>query len=170
MKQIIRNAASGIVAFALTITTIISSSQPAFADDGQPPTQLKEEIVASGQVASKVTLQGPSRGILGPLPGPGGQSGVLSSMISWYGTYWVKGGSEISLTGGPTAKTWTTLAINGAQAEMTGPCWTTTKCTIWTSVWRPAVSGTTVLNFAETTVYWSGGGSTNANATVTKTF
>jgi len=172
MNKLLRNILSGALASTLALTAVAFNSQLAFADDGQPPQSSEGQ---EGVVTSTVSLQGPSKpGDVSPdayLGGPGGQSGVLSSIIAWWGSTWAKGGSKISLTGNPTAKAWTTLSVNGQQVETTvnNPCWTTIECTSWTAD-RPAFSGNTFLNFAETTVYWSNNTSSYANATVTKTF
>ena len=110
----------------------------------------------------------------GFIPGGSGQSGTLSAMIGYYSATFppwrARGGAKITLTGSPTASAWPIFSIAGVQQEdATGsPCWTTSSCTKWTSYYN-AFNGDEALTFAQTTIMWSSGGSTTADATATKT-
>lgn len=173
MKKLPRSVLILVTALSIVFTTLGFSFQTAFAQEGQPPEKHPKEK----QVESTVALIGPGSSLYGPIPGPGGQGGTLSSIIAWYGKYWSQGRAKITLQGGPTAKAWTTYSYTtpwdtGSQLGTTAdnPCWTTTTCTSSTTDYYPSFTGYHYLNFAETIVYWSDGTQTYANATVTKTF
>lgn len=183
-----RNKLLALFAALALLISAIGIAPPAYADDGQPPPAMPapdppppEEVVAE---VTTTTLQGPrdpaqlgKPAEIAPdavLPGPGGQSGVLTSRLSYYyswPSWYQQGSATIDLTGSPTAKAWTTLKDNGQTVESTGgsPCWTTTSCTSSTGYWSIA-SGHTGSNTAETVVFWSDDSSSYADATASHTF
>lgn len=188
------------IIFSLTLIMIVAafSIQVTRADQPTPqpvppsPTRKTESVrVENGETIQTITVEIDVRqanlGLLdgvspdASVPGPGGQSGVLSALLEYKSAtlppWRARGGSKIVLTGSPTAKAWPIFSIGGAQMEdgTSSPCWTTTSCTKWTVNgsqygWYNANNGQTAITFAQTTVYWSSGSSTTANATATKTF
>jgi len=185
MLRATKNLKVIIVALALVGSSL--NVLPAFADDGQPPPQSPEQPVVIEEAVSTTTLQGPSKpnklGGITPnsyVGGPGGQYGVLTSTLSYYWDFWsggwaFGGSAKIEIYGSPppSAKAWTTLRNNGVTVESTGgsPCWAVSggSCTSSTG-WYIISSGHTGSNQAETVVFWSGGGSSYADATASHTF
>lgn len=173
------------VAMMMSLIAASLTTSVALANDGQPPATPTpgqpplEQVTA--EVTTRTTLQGPrgpsKSGEVLPntvLPGPGGESGILTSRLSYYyswPSWWMQGSATIDLTGSPTAKAWTTLEDNGGTVESTAghPCWTYTSCTSSTGWWGIA-GGHTGGNRAETVVFWSAGGNAYADAYVSHTF
>jgi hypothetical protein len=162
-----------LLIISLVMIMLLIPTTAAFAGDGDPPRPPRSgDNIQEGYIVVEEPISGPiqARGYIG---GPGGQSGVLSSILYWQIFVWyeyVKGGSRISLTGGPTAKAWTSLykQDNLMQTTSNNPCWTTTSCTSWTNKYFGIHNHW--LNFAETVVYWSSGGNSYAHATAQRQF
>lgn len=137
-----------------------------------------QEEVSGGEIEVTKTIDNPHDGDSGieSLIGPDGEKAMLHSIIGWQ-TFLktsVWGTSKIEITSGsPTAKAWTTLYKGTTSLESTAgnPCFTSTVCESSTpqNKWY-FYSGDTAKNYAETTVYWSNGGSTDDLLIATHTF
>jgi hypothetical protein len=165
---------------------------PAYADKGQPPVPpLPRETPPDGVTVtveeSTTTVQGPDgqerQGHIQPngvLPGPSGQSGNLSSILSYYqsGSWWEQGTAKITLNSNNRmiiAKAWTTLKANGVTQQTTAanPCWAsgtsgTPSCTSSTKYW--AIWSGTGENKAETVITWYDNSNGYGTVTASHTF
>ncbi|GAB4579079.1 MAG: hypothetical protein Fur0022_18170 [Anaerolineales bacterium] len=164
MKKKLQFTLAVITGLIFVFTSMGFSIQMAHADQEKPPEK------ESGETTSSTTLLGPELSPDGPLPGPGGQSGILVSRIVW-NTNFIWGEGEIIVQGSPTAKAWTTFSNSGGGSHSTknNPCWTTTSCKSPSNKFLKLTTSS-YLNFAETIIYWSNGTQSYGNATVTKNF
>jgi len=173
-KIMYKSIASGFLIIALMLA---NGALPVFADDRQPPpppTHI-ESITTSTQLTSPKVSGGPSPN--GVLPGPGGGSATLSSMLSYYSqgcflgcTWRIQGGASVSPSGG-AAKAWTTINGIGVYESTAGsPCWASSgsSCTSSSSWWTVGRGG--YWNDAETVVYWTGGGTSYGSVRASVTF
>lgn len=179
------------LASTLSVILIISTIQPAFAQDSAPPpppgVQI-QTVTTNTQIRPRFDRGIGTNGYVG---GPSGQGATLSSIISFYAAgctpwncqYGVRPSARIDVTGSPlpSASAWYVFRAGSGTGGQVIEQTTTTPCRTAgynscvsqnpnSSMWYNVNSGNSRTNIGSATVTWRTGAQVYTEATNTKTF